>query len=448
MAYELHQRMEAAIEQTLELTLAPKLLVALKILNEPYIELVDKIKREVEENPVLEVEQHERLLEFVRSLTERSTRREADYREGPSLENLGAATTLAAHLLDQLHLEELNKKELAIGEFIIESLNARGFIDDYDGLKKEACKKFKVTPKVVDQVLQVVQSFEPEGVGARSTEECLLIQLREFNMQSIKLEKIIAKTIKEHLADLANKEYDKIAASLGIDKSGIAEIENFIKKNLNPNPASLFGAAQSPIIPSFLIEDKGGRYEVTNLEARYGPVLKLNQDYIKVLEDPNADPNTAKYLREKLTAAKDLLGNILKRQQSMQSIAEIITETQVPFLKAGIGVLNPLTQQEIAKRMELHPSTISRAVAGKYVQTPRGLLSLKFLCPRGIHGFSRDAIKAHIAKIITAEEKGKPLSDSQIAAILSAKGVEIARRTVAKYREELGIHEGGKRLNN
>ncbi|MGB9612907.1 MAG: RNA polymerase sigma-54 factor, partial [Candidatus Margulisiibacteriota bacterium] len=215
--------------------------------------------------------------------------------------------------------------------------------------------------------------------------------------------------------------------------------------NLNPYPAAGFGGGARQVIPSFAIEEKGGKYHLINLETRYGPILKLSPAYLKMLEDPKTDEETVKFLKEKLKRAKDLIENFSKRSETLEKIVRKIIDSQDEFLKKGPLWLRPLSQKSLAEEFGLHPSTISRAVAEKYIQTPQGLYPLKFLCPRGPKGKTVARIKAMIVEIINCEDKANPLSDEAIAKELRARGVDIDRRTVAYYRKELNLPVAAKR---
>jgi len=329
----------------------------------------------------------------------------------------------------------LPEKEKRIGEYLIQHIDERGYLKNFE----EIIKKLKIKRTLAEKVLKVLQSFEPEGVGARDLKECLLIQVREYNFQNQELQKILEKVIARHLDDLGTKAYLKVAKALRLPEEGVAALTEFIKKNLNPNPGSVFGKMTPNIIPSFLIEKKGDQFEALNLEKNYGPILKINPEYLRLLEDPKTDQKTIEFLKEKMTAAKRLIEDISKRHETSEKILKIITQSQNSFFEKGRLYLKPLMQKNLAETLGVHPSTISRAISSKYIQTPQGLLPLKYLCPREYRGQAVEKIKGVIKDLVAKEDKEKPLSDSKIKEHLEESGIQIARRTVVKYRKQLKI---------
>lgn len=435
-------RHEQNLEQSLQLLLSPKLLAMLRVLALPYIEMVDEIKRECEENPLLEVERADTLAEYLRYLgTDNKAKKQLDLSEYPGMENVKAvARNLTQHLLEQLNLADLPPDVFRAGEFLIENLEPNGYLKNYQELKPQAVKKLEVEEGAVDRALSVIQTFEPEGVGARDLKECLLIQVREYNFESDELQDILTRTIENHLDDLADQNFGKIAKALKISESGVAEIANYIKENLSFNPASGFSEEVRRIIPSFAIElDQKGAVTGTNLEEKYGPKIKISAEYDKMLKDPKTDAKTAKFLKEKLERVKDLMETMARRQGTIDEILKIITETQQDFVKSGPAWLKPLMQKDLAEKIGVHPSTVSRALAEKYVQTPQGLFPAKFLCPREVSGFTPERIRSMILESISDEDKRHPFSDEAIKELLGKEGVAIERRTVAAYRKQLGI---------
>jgi RNA polymerase sigma-54 factor len=443
MKLELNQRLETQLRQTLELVLSPKMLQTLKLLSLPYIELVDKLKQEAEENVMLEVERHDELFELIRYLnSDKKIRKDADFSEMPGIEEVrDKSMTLEEALLDQLELENLNEKDRKIAGVIIENIDDKGYISNYAEVREKIMKDLDVSRPTVDKVLKIVQGFEPDGVGARDLKECLLIQIGEYNFQNEELEDVLTKVVSKHLEDLGEKRYDKIAKSLGIPKEGVARIAEFIKENLNPYPGSCFAGTARHIIPSFAIEGSENGYKLVNLEKNYGPVLKINDRYLKMMNDPKIDAEALKFLKAKFASAKELMENIRKRYELSDRIMEKLKETQAEFLEQGKIFLKPFLQKELASDFDVHPSTISRAISEKYVQTPQGLLPIKFLFPRGHKGFTHAKLKSMIRSIVEGEDKAGPLSDEAIVKSLRSMGADVARRTVNAYRKELGISD-------
>jgi RNA polymerase sigma-54 factor len=429
------------LKQTLELFLSPRMLQMLKILSLPYIELVDRINQEAEENVMLEVERADQYVEFLRYLTsDKKIRKEVDFSALPGLENIGKTEkTLEEHLLDQLAVEDLEEKYREIGRDIIGNTDDHGYLLSYPLLRDKIMQKYDVSRPTVDKILKIIQGFEPDGVGARDLKECLLIQLKAHDFENAELEALIEKAIEKHLPAIEQKNYRSVADDLGIPEKGAEEIAGFIKNNLNPYPGAAFAGENHHVIPSFSIEKKGGGFHLVNLESRYGPLLKLSPEYLKMLENPKTDEKTLNFLKERLRRAKELMEDFSKRSETLEKIVRKIMGSQNDFLERGPLWLKPLSQKSLAEEFGLHPSTISRTVAEKYIQTPQGLFALKYLCPRGPKGLTAARLKNMLAEIINKEDKRNPLTDEQIMLRMEEGGAAIDRRTVAYYRKELKI---------
>jgi len=440
-------RLQVEIKQTLELLLAPRLLQMLKILSLPYLEAVEQLNKEAEENPVLEVERQDEYIEFLNYLTsDQNIRKEADFQELPGLANVSRSEkTLEQHLLDQLDLADIEEAHKDIARELIGNIDDNGYLLAYPELRERLMKEHDVSRPTVDKVLKIVQEFEPEGVGARDLKECLLIQIEAYSFENEELEELLKKTVKHHLEDLQANDQKKVAASLGIPETGVAEIANFLKNNLSPYPGTEFGGETRQIIPSFAVEQSGQGFKVVNLESRYGPTINLSPRYLKMFADPKTDAQTREYLKEKLKKAKELIEDFQKRSETLEKIARKIIDAQPEFLAKGKIWLKPLTQKSLADEFGLHPSTISRTVAEKYVQTPQGLFPLRLLCPRGPKGVTAARLKALVKELIDLEDKYNPLSDEQLSVQLRTKGVDLDRRTAAYYRQELKIPTAAER---
>jgi len=434
-------RLQANIAQTLELLLSPRMLQMLKILNLPYLELVECLTKEAEENVMLEVERRDEYVEFLRYLTsDRKIKKEADFTELPGLQNIGRVEkTLEEYLLEQLELEDLEETYKNIAREIIGNIDDHGYLLAYPQLREKIMQKFDVSRPTVDKVLKIVQSFEPEGVAARDLKECLLIQIQAYSFENEELEELLKKTVEKHLADLEEQNFSKIAKELGILESGAEEIANFIKNNLTPYPGASFGGEAHQVIPSFAVEKTEKGVKLVSLETRYGPILKLSPEYLRMLENPKTDEKTKTFLKEKLKKAKELIEDFSKRSETLEKIVRKIIDSQKDFLQKGIIWLKPLSQKSLAEEFGLHPSTVSRTVAAKYVQTPQGLYPLKFLCPRGPKGMTVARMKAMLVEIVNKEDKTNPLTDEQVTRVMKEQGANIDRRTVAYYRKELKI---------
>lgn len=434
--------LQAELRQTLELQLAPRLIQMLKILNLSYADLVDRIHKEAEENVTLEVERPDEYAEFIKYLiSDKKIKKEVNFEEMPGLENIGKVTkTLEEHLLEQLEYEELEPKQKVIATQIIENIDDFGFVINYPALREKIMQKHKLSRPTVDKILEIIQGFEPEGVGARDVKECLAIQIREYNFESEELQNILTLAVEKHFGAISEANITKLASDLKITETAATEILNFIKSNLNPNPGLAFGGETRYIIPSFSVEEgKNGDYQLINLETRYGPSLNLSQQYLKMLDNPKTDQKTKEFLQEKLKRAKQLIEDFAKRSETLEKIVRKIIDTQQAFFSKGMLWLTPLSQKQLADEFGLHPSTISRTVAEKYIQTPKGLFPLRVMCPRGPKGFTVIKLKSMLEEIIEAEDKKEPLSDKALAEKMHTLGAKIDRRTAAYYRKELNI---------
>ena len=442
-------QLQADVKTTLELLLSPRMLQMLKILNLPYLELVEHINKEAEENVMLEVERQDEYLEFLRYLTsDGKIKKDADFKELPGLENFSRQEkTLEQHLLDQLEIEDAEELHKEIAKELIGHLDDNGYIEDYPRHREELMKRHGLSRPTVDKVLKLIQGFEPEGVGARDLKECLKLQIAAHDFENEQLEELLNEAVDKHLDDLANKNFAAVGAALGIPESGAENLAQFIKENLNPYPGATFGGEIRQVIPSYAVEiTDDGTFKVISLEERYGPTMQISRQYLKMLDDPKTDAKTRAFLREKFQRAKSLIEDFGKRSETLAKIVRKIVERQEVFLRQGILWLIPLSQKSLADEFGLHPSTISRAVAAKYIQTPQGLFQLKFLCPRGPKGMTAARLKAMLAEIVGNEDKTAPLTDQELTRLMKERGARIDRRTVAYYRKELKIAPASDRV--
>ena len=411
------------------------------MLNLSYPDFVEKVALTAEENVMLDVERRDEYVEFIRYLSsDRKIRREADFESMPGLENITAESkTLEGFLFEQLELEKLDENYYKIIKILIENLDDFGFLPNYSEIRDKIIQELKLSRPTVDKALKLLQRFEPEGVGARDLKECLLIQVEEHNFDNDLLKKVIQLAISHHLEEIGRGDFAAISKALAIPENGVVEIAAFIKKNLNGNPASAFGKDAQKVIPSFSVEKTDKGYQLVNLETRYGPNLSLSKQYLAMLDDPKTDQKTREFLRLKFMEAKSLIEDITRRSETLERIARKIVETQKDFLDRGGIWLIPLPQVRLADEFGLHPSTISRAVSQKFIQTPQGLLPLKVLCPRGPKGVTIPRMKAMLLEIVKNEDHAHPMSDMEICRRMNDGGAAISRRTVAFYRKELNL---------
>lgn len=353
-------------------------------------------------------------------------------------------TTLNEYLLLQFHVydKELTENEMLIGEYLIDCIDDNGYlIVDLEYI----CDLLKVDTEVVEKLVRIIQQFDPAGVGARDIKECLLIQLQQEGYDEDKYEKLIS----DHLTDLAENQYKRISQETGLSIQEIVDFKELIK-TLEPKPGrqfTNFGGVKY-IIPDGSIEwlDDELVVQINDISA---PRLKINSFYQGMLKTRGENEDTKKYIEKKLDSAAFLIKSIEQRRDTIRKVIGAIAVYQENFFREGVEDLKPLTLKTIADMIEVHESTVSRAIRGKYVQTPKGTFSLKFFFKRGFSqgadDVSSEGIKQKIQTFVDGEDKRKPLSDQKIAELLKEQGVDVARRTIAKYREALNILPSSKR---
>ncbi len=413
--------------------LSPKVIQMLKIFQLPYKEMEEQVYQEIKENMCLEVIRFDQLTEYAFSKkgSQSSDLMGKDISEFVS--DISEPLGLHEYLVSQLDLENVSEKDYPIARFLIEQLDERGYLNHYSEIKENAKTQFKVSDRKIHEILTLIQSLEPEGVGARSLKECLLIQIREHQFENEKLRDILTKAVTYYLDDLGNKEYGTIAAGLEIETEGVEAIAHFIKENLTANPGANFSSIplNQHVIASFEAKIEDGNIHLTHLEREKGIQVGLSQKYLQMVSDPNTDKETKTFLMEKIKKAKEWIETIEKRHEALEKLAHYILTRQKSFLEKGSFYLEPLLQKEVAVQLNLSPSTVSRIVSSKYVQTPHGLFSLKQMCPRDRFGKTT----RRLLRIVQDMMKHYPeLSDEKIAQLLRKEGIPIARRTVNKYR--------------
>lgn len=441
------------LEQTQKLIMTPELRQAIQLLQYNSLELNEYIAAELEENPMLEMENPVNALGEVESINNDSKESEIDWKEyaekyddnsykqevdkNPKEHNLEAyisySPTLREHLMSQLCLTNFNKKEHHIGLLIINNLDDNGYLI---ATVKEIANLSKSREEEVEKVLEIIQTFEPIGVGARDLKECLLLQIDED------IDSLVKDLILYKLDDIANNRMSKIAKEYDLDPLTIQDASDFIR-TLEPKPGRTFKSSTDVryIIPDAIIELVDGEYIII-VNDFTGPRLKINNFYKNMLKD-GGNIEATEFLQNKFNSAMWIIKSIEQRRQTIYNVVESILKFQHDFFKEGEKALIPLTLKDIADDIQMHESTISRTTNGKYVQTPRGLFELKYFFCAGLSGVEGDvsstSVKAMIKDIIDNEDSKKPLSDQKISTLLMSKGTKVSRRTVAKYREEMNI---------
>jgi RNA polymerase sigma-54 factor len=483
MAFELKQNLKL----TQQLIMTPQLQQAIKLLQLSRLELVDTINQEMEENPLLEevapdddqevsvnqdteeitvTDREEiRVNERTEELTGEGDGRD-DFDWGSYLEDYGpmgvtydrpdgdatswdnmlaALPSLTDHLMWQLKLSRFTEREMHLGEQIIGNLDQNGYLV---ATVDEIADQNKAEKTEVEAALWKIQEFDPPGIAARDLKECLLIQARLLGVLSPLMEAII----QGHMKDLELKNYNHIARKLRVHLTEVLHVVQLVGQ-MDPKPGRIYSEEKTqPIIPDVYVFKSGDEYKIV-LNDDGLPRLRISNFYREIMGSNGGKANDEtgkKYIREKVQSATWLIKSIQQRQKTIYRVAESIVRQQKEFFDEGMNYLRPLVLRNIADDVEMHESTISRVVTNKYMQTPRGIFELKFFFSSGINRTSGDTIasksvKENIRKIISKENARKPLSDLEIVELLDKANITIARRTVAKYREMMGILPSSRR---
>ena len=440
---------------SLELTQSQKLVMttalkqSLNILSMSKSELEEEINREWEENPLLEIEKSSKL-DWEKYIKNIENSRPIDKNElyynsdnDISLENIiKNIDTLYENLHLQISLYKISKIERKICDYIIDSLDEDGYlrIDE-----KYIINELNIDKKIFEKCLGIVQQLEPIGVGARSLSECLIIQIRNMGIDDKLIETIVYKEL-----DLIGKnKYKEISKKYNISLQKCVNIINFIKA-LEPKPCVVYSDEKSIYIQPDVIVEKIDDEFIVYTNEDDSLKIRISNFYKEILKTTNCDENAKKFIKEKLNSATSLVKNIENRKSTILKIAKEILKTQQDFFKYGEKYIKPMKMKDIAKNLNFHESTISRGVNGKYMLTPFGIYEFKYFFSstfdNNFNGTtSSTSIKKIIQEVIKFEDKKKPLSDDDIVKLLNDKGIKIARRTVSKYRSELGILSSSKR---
>ncbi len=345
-------------------------------------------------------------------------------------------SSLEDHMMWQLRMSSLAEADQRIGATIIYNLDNDGYLETP---VEELAAQLEIEPAEVERVLMRVQRFDPPGVAARDLRECLLAQLQNLGME----ESLAARMVKNHLDLLEKHRYAEIAKILGVTIETVGQAAKVISE-LEPKPGRDYGGEEPTyVVPDVYIHKVGEEYVVT-LNRDAVPRLRLAGYYQRVLNDVDVAAETREYLQERLRSARWLVKSIYQRQQTIFKVATSIVKFQRAFFDHGISLLRPLVLKDVAEDIGMHESTISRATANKYAHTPQGIFELKFFFTSGVKGasgedVSAETVKEHIRALVGGETRSNPLSDQAIAEMLKARQINIARRTVAKYRQAMGI---------
>lgn len=443
---------------TLQVRITPKLKFSIAILQKPMLELKATIEQALAENPFLESEsplEDELSFEQLNETPFESDEEEFQGEKDESvietlkkhhdyiLNHVTSPVTLYEHLQRQLRVNLTSGEDVRIGSEILGNLNHDGYLTTPI---EEIALGLSVPEEAALRVLGMIQTFEPYGVGARNLKECLLIQLKTKNR-----EKILAWRIVETCLDyLSQRRLKQIAKRMKISLELVREAVKEIMK-LDPKPGRSFAISAPPVIPDVTIEKQGNHLNVECCDG-YIPRLTIQNEYNQLLKGTQKnDPNT-KELKQKYQEAIWLVGAIKDREKTLAKIAKALVKDQADFFEKGPTALKPLTASELARRMDLHPSTLSRAIKDKYIATPFGVFSLSEFFPKkaklasGEEKLSRQ-MKEYVQQAVAREDSQTPMSDQAIVDQFKDQGISIARRTVAKYRKALGIPPAHLRRN-
>lgn len=454
-------------EQRQQLIMTPQMRQAIEILQLSAVELVQLVRRELLENPILELNEEDG--DLWGSGGEPSERQEGvslewiEYFEDSSdigyvseekeaksiIDNVGFdSPSLQEHLSRQLNLLSLDPHRKAVAEFLTGNLDGNGYLTLS---VEEAAELLGTGPGQVEEALKVVQSLDPPGVGARNLRECLLLQLGA--MEGTCVTELAARIVEGFLEDVARGRIVRIAAQLKVPPAKVQEAVDLIK-GLDPRPGCSFGRPEIRyVVPDIVVEKVEGDYVIV-MNDSYLPKLRISPVYRRLLREGRAslEENTKRFISEKMQSAVWLMRNIEQRRRTMYSVMEYIVQRQREFLDKGIHYLKPMTLRDVASAIGVHESTVSRATANKWVQTPRGMFELRFFFAGGLgvtgtdeRSVSSTSVKQMVEEIVSGEDPKKPFTDQDISDLLRKRGIEVSRRTVSKYREELGILSSGKR---
>jgi RNA polymerase sigma-54 factor len=438
-----------------------------ELLNNPFLEMVEPEEEEEEgeeaatetENPETAKEQQKDEIDWEEILLDgfdaggrKEEHEEKEYYEPVTVDS----RDLSDHLRDQITLLDLTPRQLVLAEEFIGNVDEDGYLkaslDEIvigvnDMLKQAAESTDRdedelplYTMDEADEMIRIIQNLDPPGVGARDLRECLMLQLRESGLE----QSVPYRLVRDCFDELINHRWSEISKRFGISPSDVQKAADEIQK-LDPKPGIKYSdLSDNYIIPDLIVEKIDGKYHVFLNDANL-PRLKLSKTYQEIARDKKKfEGENKEFISNKLNSANWMIQAIEQRRQTMLKVMNYIVERQRDFFEKGVQFLKPLTLREVAEVINMHESTVSRVTNEKFVQTPRGVLPLKFFFSSGLsttagEDVSARGIKAQIQKLVSDEDAQHPLTDQAIVNILKQNGVQIARRTVAKYRDQLGV---------
>jgi RNA polymerase sigma-54 factor len=479
------QGLQLSQRLTQSLVLSPQLQHSLALLQAPTLELKALVEQELEQNPVLEeiaapetelqdkpapeddeapaeppfeaaseqgVEvpvddfqaEFDQLVQLDQEWRDHFSQANVSVRRSPEEEekrqfmfdSLTAGTSLAEALMEQVRETNLTDEQRGIAELIV------GNIDDY-GYCKTSVEELSTTTSLpaekISEVLKIIRTFDPPGVGAGDLRECLMLQLERAGRQ----ESLEYRIVRDFMNELGKRRIPEIARGTG---QPIEEVQAALARisRLEPRPGRAFLPDNDQyVLPEVFVQRNGDDFVVTTNDEQI-PHLRISNTYKDLMARGGNPPEVKNYIREKIRAGKFLIKSLHQRQQTILNIAREIVQRQREFMDKGLAHLKPMTMAQIAGVVGVHETTVSRAVSGKYMQTPQGIFEMRFFFTAGLHSsagadVSNASVKDMIAEIFRNEDTARPLPDQEVVAMLAAKGITIARRTVAKYRDELHI---------
>jgi len=442
--------------------LAPQLQQSLQILQAPMLELRNLIQQELQANPTLEEEIMEPTIEDKQAEHDefqeefdRLAKLDEEWRDymsqsqsysGRSAEDeerrqfffdsIVGQETLQQHLFEQVQSSDLSASDRQLAELIIGNIDDAGFLTTGP---EEIAQNTGMELEDLQRVLEFVQTFHPVGVGSRDLRECLLIQLKRIGKE----QSLEYRIVDRHIDDLGKRRFPEIARRLGTTAEQVQRAANFIA-TLDPKPGQIFTPdPNNYVLPDVNVEKVGGDYQIT-LNGEQIPHLRISNTYKDLMSQENRATDVKDYIRDKIRSGKFLIKSIHQRQQTISNIAHEIVARQREFMDHGPSALKPMTMVQIADAVGVHETTVSRAISGKYMSTPQGVFDMKYFFTPGYQtsggeSMSNTSVKGAIADLVKNEDTKSPLSDKEIVEILEKRGIPIARRTVAKYRNELNI---------
>ena len=438
----------------LQQTLSPQMQQSLHILQAPLMELRQLVTAELESNPTLEEEPREVAREaegqdsekaeladqwneyYAQRATSEPWTADAQARRQHFFDSQTKAPTLQQHLLEQMSGSEMNAQDRGIALVVIGNIDDQGYLRATTG---EIASQAGCREEEAEKVIEIVQDLDPAGVGARSLSECLFIQLRRSGRQY----SLESRIVQHYLEELSRRKLPEIAKLCHVSLSDVQNAAEAIAK-LEPRPGRPFSSEEEQtILPDVVVERDGDDYTVS-LNDEEIPSLRIGDRYKDMLSQSAGDREVRDYLREKIRGGRFFIRCVQQRQHTLLNIAREIVARQRDFFDLGPAHLRPMTMSNVAQAVGVHETTVSRAVSGKYLASPRGLFELKYFFTSGYttsdgESVSNESVRQAIAEIVRTEDSRHPLSDQDIVAMLSERGLPIARRTVAKYREQIGI---------